>query len=120
MPRRVTDPASQRHWTRWYSLQIWRKRRDYQLRTEPLCRECLKLGLVVPAAIVDHIRHHQGDWAAFRLGELQSLCEPCHAHKGSDGKVKPYARYSSEIGDDGLPLAADHPFNRPRPSHKVP
>jgi hypothetical protein len=60
---------------RWYDLQVWKTRRRYQRRVEPLCRLCLAEGVVTPATIADHVVAHGGDWNSFRLGELQSLWE---------------------------------------------
>ena len=45
---------------------------------EPLCQLCLEAGRVTPAAVADHIEPHRGDFAAFRLGQLRSLCADCH------------------------------------------
>lgn len=55
----------------------WRKRREAQLRTEPLCRYCAQEGRVTPATVADHVTPHRGDAALF-AGPLQSLCEACH------------------------------------------
>jgi hypothetical protein len=56
----------------------WRRRRERQLRAEPLCRLCLALrGRTVEATIADHVVPHRGDPELFE-GELQSLCAPCH------------------------------------------
>lgn len=52
-------------------------------RTEnPLCCECEKHGVIVPAEEVDHIKPHKGDWALFLdPTNLQSLCTRCHSRK---------------------------------------
>jgi 5-methylcytosine-specific restriction endonuclease McrA len=114
VPKLHPNPQ-QLHWTRWYSLSRWRKRRDYQLRIEPLCRVCLERGRVVAASVADHVVHHGGDWNEFRLGKLQSLCAECHAHKSSDGEVKPYQpKPSPYIDADGFPVDQNHLFNRRR------
>jgi hypothetical protein len=36
---------------------------------------------LTPASIADHDPPHKGDWNAFRLGPLQSLCRDCHQGK---------------------------------------
>jgi 5-methylcytosine-specific restriction protein A len=108
MPARLADPGRQRHWSRWYSLQLWFRIRDHQLAVEPLCAACLKAGRFTPATVADHIEPHGGDWNKFRTGRLQSLCKPCHDGKwASDRK-----RYRCDIGEDGLPLDSRHPFYR--------
>ena len=110
MTAKLSNPAAQRPWRTWYSLQIWKNRRAYQLRVEPLCRLCMEQGRITPATIADHHPPHDGDWNKFVLGELRSLCAPCHdalqgfVHKG----------YSSEIGVDGYPIDSNHPFYKAR------
>jgi 5-methylcytosine-specific restriction enzyme A len=85
----------------------WRKRARDQLATEPLCAQCLKAKRVTTATIADHDPPHRGNWNAFRLGPLQSLCRDCHKGKWADD-----ARgYRRDIGDDGFRLDARHPFN---------
>ena len=53
-------------------------RRRHQLAKEPLCRLCLEAGRVTPATVADHVVPHKGDYRAFKLGELRSLCAECH------------------------------------------
>lgn len=90
--------------------------RDYQLRKEPLCAACLKAGQVTPATIADHDPPHKGDWNAFRLGPLQSLCEECHERKHN--RLGPALRASKAVDADGYPIDPRHPFNRQRPGEK--
>jgi 5-methylcytosine-specific restriction enzyme A len=96
----------------WYSLQRWRARAKHQLHVEPLCCLCRPAGKLTPATVADHFPAHKGDYNLFLRGPIRSLCKPCHdglqpafKHKG----------YSSEIGPDGFPGDANHPFNRQRP-----
>jgi 5-methylcytosine-specific restriction enzyme A len=96
-------------WRDWYQLERWRRRRRHQLRVEPLCAMCLKLSKVEPATIADHVVSHRGDWNEFWLGELQSLCKPCH---DSRKKVVDLRGYDPEIGADGWPLDQRHPVYR--------
>jgi 5-methylcytosine-specific restriction enzyme A len=77
------------------------------MQIESLCRQCLADGKVTSASVADHNPPHNGDWNAFRLGPLQSLCADCHGRKRDND-----ARgYRSAIGDDGLPIDPDHLFN---------
>jgi 5-methylcytosine-specific restriction enzyme A len=107
MPARIADPASSLPWRSWYSLQRWRRRARHQLKLEPLCASCLKVNRITPATIADHDPPHKGDWNAFGLGPLQSLCVDCHQRKFADDAHG----YSCAIGDDGFPLDPKHPFN---------
>lgn len=70
-------------WRRWYSLKVWTDDlRPGQLLREPFCRSCAARGVRTPAADVDHIRDHKGDWALFTdRSNLQSLCHSCHSRK---------------------------------------
>lgn len=60
----------------------WRTLRSAFLVRHPLCVECHKIGQMVAATQVDHIRPHKGaadllwDW-----NNLQALCESCHSKK---------------------------------------
>ncbi|RDE52495.1 MAG: HNH endonuclease [Candidatus Accumulibacter meliphilus] len=54
----------------------WRGLRARVLRDEPLCRECLRLGVLCAASVVDHI---DGDSHNNDRSNLQSLCSRCHA-----------------------------------------
>jgi hypothetical protein len=76
----------------------------------PLCRHCLERGLVTPATVADHIRSHGGDWNAFVMGELQSLCHGCHCQKLADQN----RGFQLGTGLDGLPLDPNHPTYQPR------
>jgi 5-methylcytosine-specific restriction enzyme A len=101
--------ANRTAWDAWYCLERWRRRRRAQLLREPLCAFCLKRGLVTPATIADHITPHRGDWNAFILGALQSLCKPCH---DSSKKVEERRGYLPDVGPDGWPTDPRHPANR--------
>ena len=109
MTARLANPAAAKDPRRvWYGTQLWKNCRAHQLRVEPLCRICLDEGRVTGATVADHFPAHNGEWNAFVLGPLRSLCAPCHdalqgfKHKG----------YSSAIGVDGFPLDESHPFYR--------
>jgi 5-methylcytosine-specific restriction protein A len=67
---------------------------------------CLQRGLTVPATVADHITPHRGDWNAFLLGPLQSLCKSCH---NSTKRTVELRGYSPEIGPDGWPVDPNHP-----------
>ena len=96
-----------------YNRAAWRRLREHQLRTEPLCRLDKQLGKLVPATVADHVKPHRGDLELFfDAGNLQSLCKTCHdAHKqaqehNADGLMR-------GAGHDGRPLDLAHPWHRP-------
>jgi len=70
----------------------------------PLCRLCLEAGRVTPATVADHIEPHKGDFTAFRLGELRSLCADCHDRLDADNAPR------APIREDGTPSDLNHPW----------
>ena len=110
MHARNLDPARTLHWRSWYSLQSWRRRAKHQLAAHPLCALCEEQGRIIPATIADHHPAHMGDYNAFVLGPLRSLCKPCH--DGLSGFV--HRGYRPDIGVDGYPLDPRHPWYRAR------
>jgi hypothetical protein len=78
MPPRNLAPAQSLTWRDWYSLQSWRRRAKHQLMIAPLCALCEEQGRITAATIADHHPPHKGDYNAFRLGPLRSLCRDCH------------------------------------------
>jgi 5-methylcytosine-specific restriction enzyme A len=107
MPARLANPAQSLPWRSWYGLLAWKKRSRHQLTIEPLCTLCSRQGRIIPATIADHNPPHKGDWNKFRVGPLQSLCRDCHNRKWASGRHG----YGCDIGDDGLPVDPNHPFN---------
>jgi 5-methylcytosine-specific restriction enzyme A len=67
----------------------WQKAREAYLGRHPLCAQCLALGRIVPATVVDHIVPHKGDHELFwDSGNWQVLCKPCHDRKtGAEGRA---------------------------------
>jgi hypothetical protein len=93
---------------KWYKRAAWQRRREHQLRVQPLCQMCAQRGLVVEATSVDHVTAHRGDYNAFVMGELQSLCEVCANRTKQQIEVVGYSR---DIGADGWPTDPRHPAN---------
>jgi 5-methylcytosine-specific restriction endonuclease McrA len=109
MPPIVRNPEL-RPWRTWYQLERWRRRRRLQLKQHPLCAECLSRGVVERATVADHTKPHRGDWNAFLLGELQSLCDACH---NSSKRRFDLDGYDSQLLDArGWPVDPRHPANR--------
>jgi 5-methylcytosine-specific restriction enzyme A len=111
MTAKLSNPAASPNPRRqWYGTQIWKMKRAHQLRAKPLCAICKAEGRITGATIADHDPPHLGDYNAFVMGPLRSLCAACHdalqgfKHKG----------YSREIGLDGYPIDERHPFYRVR------
>jgi 5-methylcytosine-specific restriction enzyme A len=105
--------------TFYYNRVAWVRRRRHQLLTNPLCRFCLDEGRTEPASIADHVVPHRGDINLFFLGELQSLCVPCHNRIKQGEESRGYRR---EVGLDGWPTDPRHPSNVPhdwKPKRKV-
>jgi len=107
-----------------YGSQAWKRRRAAHLKTEPLCRRCLAIGIVNDGTltmqgqaqpnrrrhflVADHIEPHLGDAYKFWNGELQTLC-PDHHDKAK--QVEEHRGYSTETGADGWPVDVSHPGN---------
>ena len=65
-------------WRAWYKTGRWRRLRDMQLNSEPLCRMCVEVDRLTPATVCDHVEPHRGDETLFWSGPFQSLCVACH------------------------------------------
>jgi 5-methylcytosine-specific restriction endonuclease McrA len=107
--------APSKQWRAWYGLSAWRRRASLQLRIEPLCAECKRNGKTTPARVADHVTPHRGDWNAFRLGKLQSLCFECHNRRK---QVEEIRGYNPTIGPDGYPVDQRHSVYAPKSDHR--
>jgi 5-methylcytosine-specific restriction enzyme A len=94
----------------WYTSSFWLKRRRHQLRVAPLCQTCLEAGRVEPATVADHVESHRGNYTAFRLGRLRSLCKACH--DALDHMSNAPRRWGCDV--TGMPLDPRHPWNAGR------
>lgn len=62
----------------------WRKARILFLRRHPICEcdECKRLGRILPATVVDHIKPHKGDPKLFwDKNNWQAMAKSCHDRK---------------------------------------
>ena len=91
---------------RLHGTQYWRRRARLQLIHYPLCAMCLQRGVTTPATVADHVTPHHGDPNSFILGELQSLCTPCHSGRKQSIEKR---GYDTAAGVDGWPLDPNHP-----------
>ena len=58
-----------------YNTQRWQRLRRQKLRQNPLCEDCLKRQLVIPAVAVDHFWPIRAGGDAYPpLNQLTSLC----------------------------------------------
>lgn len=65
-----------------YKLTAWGRASKAYLRRNPLCADCLDLGVVEAATEVDHIVPHRGDRKVFfDRSNWQGLCKSCHSRK---------------------------------------
>jgi len=97
--------ADRRERHRWYCTTGWLRRRAHQLMIEPLCRLCFEQGKIVPATVADHVTPHKGDFTAFRLGALRSLCKACHDGLDADNAPR------HPVREDGSPTDPKHHWN---------
>lgn len=72
----------QRPGRQWMHSTRWRKARVAFLSEHPLCVECIKVGRVTPATVVDHKIPHNGNYELFWKSEnWQGLCSEHHSRK---------------------------------------
>lgn len=81
--------------TEFYNSWPWRKKAKAFKISNPLCVECQKNELIVPAKVVDHIVPINAGGAKLDDSNLQSLCESCHNRK-SAGESRGYGVKSLE------------------------
>lgn len=88
----------------------WQKYRAKYLKEHPLCVFCSRLGKVLGATVVDHIKPHRGDSKLFwDKKNHQALCKPCH------DRIKQGIETGSKIqGCDihGMPIDPRHYWNQ--------
>ncbi len=74
--RRLTDERRGSGHKRGYGVR-WRIQRKHKLSMNPLCQECERVGILVPAREVHHI---DGSTRSHGYSNLMSVCIACH-HK---------------------------------------
>ncbi|MEK5331040.1 HNH endonuclease [Lysinibacillus sp. FSL W8-0992] len=74
---------------RFYNSAAWRNLSFQHRLKNPICEECIKVGLVVKADVVDHVIEIKDDWSK-RLDEknIRSLCHHHHAIKTKQEQMK--------------------------------
>ena len=86
LPEKKPFAGFQHHNTDFYQSRTWRTLRALKLQKDPLCEECMRKGMLVPAQMVDHIVPINKGGAPLDLNNLQSLCNHCHAVKTARDK----------------------------------
>jgi 5-methylcytosine-specific restriction endonuclease McrA len=98
-----------------YDRRAWRRRSRMHRQEFPLCQRCLENGIVKVADAAHHIQPHRGDAWSFYTGQLQSLCNACHALTDADLR----RGFSRQTGLDGWPVDREHhPVYQQRQSKK--
>jgi 5-methylcytosine-specific restriction protein A len=94
---------------RGYTRRWERARAAYLAEPEhSLCVVCEKIGLVVPATVVDHIQPHHGDPALFWSEEnWQGLCDSCHS-AWKQRLEKSGRAFGCDL--NGFPIDPSHPW----------
>ena len=96
--------------SRMYDSPDWRAARKAYLRQHPLCVMCKQFGRVTPAKIVDHIKPHKNNYEMFwDQDNWESLCASCHS---GIKRVQDIHGYSQACDASGVPLNANHPWNK--------
>jgi 5-methylcytosine-specific restriction protein A len=99
--------AARPAWHKWYTTPTWRLLRAEVLHASPWCAACLSAGRYVPAAEVDHIVPHRGDWTLFTdRANLQPLCRTCHSRK-----TAAESGHTTEKADTRAPETARRPVD---------
>ena len=97
---------------RLYQTKAWKHLREVALLRDLFtCQRCgchLKRGRTHPqSAVVHHIKAHKGDIELFYdIDNTTSVCWTCHSGAIQSEEAR---GYSTEIGQDGWPVDANHP-----------
>jgi 5-methylcytosine-specific restriction endonuclease McrA len=70
---------------KFYRSKLWYEAREYKIKMNPICEECLKKGIITPAYAVDHIIALKDSPELYiTLTNLRSLCKSCHSKKTAE------------------------------------
>ena len=84
-----------------YGSARWKRIRNAQFDSQPLCERCLLTETIEPATVVHHREAHKGDMDRFWSGPFESLCKP---HHDSEGQLEDHGKTIVRFGEDGWPL----------------
>lgn len=75
----------QAKWQKYYQSNDWKSLREYKIIQSPLCENCEKFGLYIPAEEIHHLipfgtgKSEQDKWKLLLdYNNLISLCKECH------------------------------------------
>lgn len=95
-----------------YSTARWVRKRERQLKANPLCKYCKRQGKLVPATVADHVIPHRKDEPLFWTGELQSLCKQCHDSTKKVEEATGKRAIGKGCDASGVPLDSEHWWGR--------
>ena len=88
-PKTVNNNRAERK--KIYNTARWQATRKLVLQMQPLCAECMRMGVIEPAVDVHHIdsfMNYKGamrEKMAFDFDNLQGLCKSCHGRHHHQG-----------------------------------
>lgn len=85
----------------------WQKLRASVLAEDPLCRDCQRMGRLVPATDVDHDDGNPGN---NDRDNLVPRCHSCHSHKTMRERNGRKPVMGCDV--NGIPLDPNHPWAR--------
>lgn len=100
-----------------YNTKRWKELRKLKLAQNPLCQDCLTLGVIEAANHVDHVQAIADGGAPFELENLRALCIRCHSRKtvyrdgGFGRQKKEYAIRAKGCDTAGIPIDPNHHWN---------
>ena len=93
----------------------WYKVRAMKLSQNPLCEECILIGIVKSTDMVHHIIPvNEAPHLRLAMDNLQSLCMDCHAVKHSN---EPESKRLQGCDASGWPVHPDHPWSKAAKVH---
>jgi 5-methylcytosine-specific restriction enzyme A len=79
-------PIASRARDSFYHSSRWTRASRAFRQQNPLCAECNRNGLIVPAEVTDHIIPKNACPDPWDRNNWEGLCKKCHAKKGSQDK----------------------------------
>lgn len=67
--------------TNFYNSRRWRSLRKHYIQSNPLCEQCKRNERTTAGQCVDHIKPIRLGGLMTDIGNLQTLCNSCHAYK---------------------------------------
>jgi 5-methylcytosine-specific restriction enzyme A len=64
-----------------YQGKLWKATRRSYIAAHPLCEECQRKGVTTEGKVVDHVVPIKQGGDLYKIQNLQTLCDRCHAIK---------------------------------------